>query len=72
MRRQRRLQQNCSEEEEMTTLIAKMKLSQSSAELAIFSLEKERDKGEKDPTWVCTCSTFYKGLELSAKGLAAI
>lgn len=47
MRRQRRLQQNCSEEEEMTTLIAKMKLSQSSAELAIFTLKKERETRER-------------------------
>lgn len=44
MRRPRRLQQNHSEEGETTSLIAKMKLSQSSAELAMVSLKKERQR----------------------------
>lgn len=69
VRKLRRLQQNHSEEGETTSLIAKMKLSQSSTELAKVSLK--RDKGERDFTWVCARSTHYKGLQLSAKGLAA-
>lgn len=47
MRGQRRLQQNCSEEEETTSLTAKRKLSQSSAELAIVSLKTEGDRKER-------------------------
>lgn len=57
---------------EKTPLIAKMKLNQSSAELAMVSLKKERQGVVGgDFTWVSVYSTHYEGLQLSVKGLAA-
>lgn len=63
LRKIRGLQQNHCEAGETTLLGAKMKLSQSTAELAMVSLKKGRQGTVGGNfTCVCTCSPYYKGL----------